>query len=282
MQHLTPDVSSPRAPAPRLSPEQLKRCRQLLETEQVDQIAYEFGFSDEQQCLAALGNAVGLDVVDLSKVEPDAVALTDFPVRLIHRHNVFPIRRSGGMLTLAVGNPFDVQAVDAVSAATGDTVTPVLASINEVSKLIKSQLGVGAQTIEGLIAQSDEDEVQLLDEISFDGSDAAEAAQQASVVRLVNDILTEAVNARASDIHMESQASGMKIRYRVDGILQTQPVPPELDRFQAAIVSRLKIMSKMNIAEKRVPQDGRIKLIVSGREIDIRVSVIPMLPAKAW
>ena len=136
---------------------------------------------------------------------------------------------------------------------------------------------MGAQTIEGLIAQSDEDEVQLLDEISFDGSDAAEAAQQASVVRLVNDILTEAVNARASDIHMESQASGMKIRYRVDGILQTQPVPPELDRFQAAIVSRLKIMSKMNIAEKRVPQDGRIKLIVSGREVDIRVSVIPML-----
>jgi general secretion pathway protein E/type IV pilus assembly protein PilB len=277
MQHLTPDVSSPRAPSPRLSPEQLKRCRQLLETEQVDQIAYEFGFSDEQQCLAALGNAVGLDIVDLSKVEPDAAALTGFPVRLIHRHNVFPIGRSGGMLTLAVGNPFDVQAVDAVSAATGETVTPVLASITEVTKLIKSQLGVGAQTIEGLIAQSDEDEVQLLDEISFDGSDAAEAAQQASVVRLVNDILTEAVNARASDIHMESQASGMKIRYRVDGILQTQPVPPELDRFQAAIVSRLKIMSKMNIAEKRVPQDGRIKLIVSGREVDIRVSVIPML-----
>ena len=123
MQHLTPDVSSPRAPSPRLSPEQLKRCRQLLETEQVDQIAYEFGFSDEQQCLAALGNAVGLDIVDLSKVEPDAAALTGFPVRLIHRHNVFPIGRSGGMLTLAVGNPFDVQAVDAVSAATGETVT---------------------------------------------------------------------------------------------------------------------------------------------------------------
>ena len=113
--------------------------------------------------------------------------------------------------------------------------------------------------------------------MNFDGSEAAEAAQQASVVRLVNDILTEAVNARASDIHMEAQADGIKIRYRVDGILQTQAVPAELNRFQAAIISRLKIMSKMNIAEKRVPQDGRIKLIVSGREVDIRVSVIPML-----
>ena len=102
-------------------------------------------------------------------------------------------------------------------------------------------------------------------------------AQQASVVRLVNDILTEAVNVRASDIHMEAQASGMKIRYRIDGVLQNQPVPPELNRFQAAILSRLKIMARLNIAEKRVPQDGRIKLRVSGREIDIRVSIIPML-----
>ncbi len=106
---------------------------------------------------------------------------------------------------------------------------------------------------------------------------AAEAAQQASVVRLVNEILAEAIEARASDIHMESQSDGIKIRYRIDGVLQTQPTPPQINRFQAAIISRLKIMSRLNIAEKRVPQDGRIKLKVSGREVDIRVSVIPML-----
>ena len=88
-------------------------------------------------------------------------------------------------------------------------------------------------------------------------------AQQASVVHLVNEILCEAVDARASDIHIESQATGVKIRYRIDGVLQTQPMPPEINRFQAAIISRLKIMSKMNIAEKRIPQDGRIKLKVS-------------------
>ena len=102
-------------------------------------------------------------------------------------------------------------------------------------------------------------------------------AQQASVVHLVNEILCEAVEARASDIHLESQAAGVKIRYRIDGVLQTQPMPPEINRFQAAIISRLKIMAKMNIAEKRIPQDGRIKLKVSRREVDIRVSVIPML-----
>lgn len=279
MQQATPQMGSRRALVRDLTREELQRCRQLLESAgTLDQFVYEADFKTEHECLIALGRSLGLSVLDLSAVEPDADCLTGFPARLIHRHSVFPVDRIGGMLRLAVGNPFDTQAVDAVSAATDETVVPVLASATEISALVKRHLGVGAQTVEGLIASAtDEDEVQVLDELTFDGSEASEMAQQASVVRLVNDILTEAVHARASDIHMESQADGMKIRYRVDGILQTQPVPPELNRFQAAIVSRLKIMAKMNIAEKRVPQDGRIKLMVSGREIDIRVSVIPML-----
>ena len=93
----------------------------------------------------------------------------------------------------------------------------------------------------------------------------------------MNEILLEAIESRASDVHIESQAAGIKIRYRIDGMLQPQPVPPEINRFQAAIISRLKIMARLNIAEKRLPQDGRIKLRMAGREIDVRVSVIPML-----
>jgi general secretion pathway protein E/type IV pilus assembly protein PilB len=102
-------------------------------------------------------------------------------------------------------------------------------------------------------------------------------AQEASVVRLVNEILLEAIELRASDVHIETQEHGLVIRYRIDGMLQPQPVPAEIRRFQAAIISRLKIMSRLNIAEKRLPQDGRIKLKVKGREIDVRVSVIPMI-----
>ena len=102
-------------------------------------------------------------------------------------------------------------------------------------------------------------------------------AQEASVVRLVNDILTEAVESGTSDIHIEAQESGMKVRYRIDGVLQTQPMPPEINRFQSAIVSRLKIMARLNIAEKRIPQDGRIKLRVADRAVDLRLSIIPML-----
>jgi len=102
-------------------------------------------------------------------------------------------------------------------------------------------------------------------------------AQEASVVRLVNEILLEAIESRASDVHVEPRESGLSVRYRIDGILHAQPVPPEISRFQAAILSRLKIMARLNIAEKRMPQDGRIKLRVSGREVDVRVSVIPMI-----
>src|SRR5207248_7455301 len=121
------------------------------------------------------------------------------------------------------------------------------------------------------------DGVELLEELEADDSELAKMAQEASVVKLVNEILIEASNERASDIHIEPEEDGLRIRYRVDGLLQTQTLPPEISRFQAAIISRIKIMSRLNIAEKRLPQDGRIKMRVQSREIDVRVSIIPML-----
>ena len=173
----------------------------------------------------------------------------------------------------------DLYALDEASAATGLAVVPLVAEKNEIAKLVKKHLGVGSETVEGLMAsKSDEDaEIELLEKIEADGSELGEQAQEASVVRLVNELLVEAIDTRASDVHIESQASGIVIRYRIDGILHTQAIPPEINRFQAAIISRLKIMAHLNIAEKRLPQDGRIKLRVHGREIDIRLSVIPMI-----
>lgn len=143
---------------------------------------------------------------------------------------------------------------------------------------MRTHLGVGSETVEGLLAQREEEEqIELLGEIDTDDAEISAEAQEASVVQLVNEILIEAIDARASDVHIESQPSGIKIRYRIDGMLHQQPTPAEINRFHAAIVSRLKIMARLNIAEKRLPQDGRIKLKVHGREVDVRVSVIPML-----
>jgi len=261
-----------------LDERQLRRVREALSGGgRLDQVAGELGYASEEDALAAVGKALGFELVELAQTQVDLNLLKQFPVKLIHQHQIFPLRRDDDGLVVATCDPFDLHALDTVSAATGLSVTPLLAPAAELAKLIKTHLGVGAETVDGLLAQREEDGVEVLEELDFDRSEASEMAQEASVVRLVNEILSEAVEARASDIHIEAQAAGMKVRYRIDGVLQLQPMPPEINRFQAAIISRLKIMARLNIAEKRVPQDGRIKLKVSGREIDIRLSIIPML-----
>src|SRR3954447_11809172 len=240
--------------------------------------AIQLGFVSEEAALRAVGEEVGIDFIDLAETEVDLSLLKTFPQKLIYRQSLFPIRKEFGQLVVATSNPFDLYPLDEVSAATGLPVMPVLAARSEIAKLIKKHLGVGSETVEGLMAAAEEDDgVELLSDIETDGSELSEQAQEASVVRLVNEILMEAIELRTSDVHIESQNSGIAIRYRIDGGLHTQPVPPEMNRVESAIMSRLKIMSRLNIAEKRLPQDGRMKLKIQGREIDVRVSVIPMI-----
>ncbi len=261
-----------------LSEQQLERTRSAqTEGTRLDQVAVQLGFVSEEKVLKALGKEMGIEYIDLAEANIDLSLLAEFPQKLIHRHLLFPIERKNGSLVVATSDPFDLYPLDELSAATGVSVIPVLAGRTEIAKRIKAHLGVGSETVEGLIALQDDQGVELLEEIETDGSELSEQAQEASVVRLVNEILLEAIESRASDVHIEVQPSGLKIRYRIDGMLHSQPVPPEISRFQAAIISRLKIMSRLNIAEKRLPQDGRIKLKVTGREVDVRVSVIPML-----
>lgn len=239
----------------------------------------EWDLESPQHLLAIGARSMGLECLETDDVQVCSQALEGFPIKLIHRHEVFPLERGEGWIKLAISNPFDFSAVDTVASSMELEVHPVVAPTEIVQRLVKRYLGVGAETIDGLIAMQrlQSGELEMLDELDAESLEGAEEAQQASVVRLVNEILLEAIEARASDIHIEAQEGGLKLRYRVDGVLQKQPTPAEMNQFCAAIVSRLKIMARMNIAEKRVPQDGRIKLRLSGREIDIRVSVIPML-----
>jgi general secretion pathway protein E len=260
-----------------LTSQQLSQLRQdRPEATRLDVAAVDSGLVSEEAALRALGDEVGIPFVDLEQQTIDFSLLRGFPLKLIHRHALFPIQRQNGTLTVATSDPFDLYPLDELSATTGLTIEPVLAQREQIARQIKAHLGVGSETIDDLLALQEEEDIQLLDEIDVDG-ELSEEAQEASVVRLVNEILLEAIELRASDVHIESQAAGLKIRYRIDGMLHAQPVPPEISRFQAAMISRLKIMARLNIAEKRLPQDGRIKLRVSGREIDVRVSVIPML-----
>ena len=266
------------------------RDRGLLNDTQVDTIvqtgvkgneqiasAISLGFVEEREALQAVAEAVGVDFVDLRETEVDLGLLDEFPTRLIYRESLFPVAAQNGHITVATSDPFNLYPLDEASAATGKAILPVVATQRDIDTLIKNHLGVGSETIDSLVAARQTDEVELLEELEIDGSELSEMAQEASVIRLVNEILLEAIESRTSDVHIESQASGISIRYRIDGMLHPQPVPPEINQFQAAIISRLKIMARLNIAEKRLPQDGRIKLKVRGREVDIRVSVIPMI-----
>jgi len=238
------------------------------------EVLIENGFAKEQHVLAALAEEFGMDLVDLANVTVEPETLKAMPLRLVHRRSLMPLSRENGTLVVAVGNPFDVYALDELQTLTGLHVRAVLASPREINRLIKTHFGVGGETVTAMVQERGD--VELLEEIEADDSELAKMAQEASVVKLVNEILMEAVNERASDIHIEPEEKSLRIRYRIDGLLQTQRLPPEINRFQAAMISRLKIMSRLNIAEKRLPQDGRIKMRVQGHEIDVRVSIIPM------
>jgi type II secretion system protein E len=237
----------------------------------------EQAFAKEEDVLPVLAEQFGMELVDLASATVDPETLKVMPSKLVHRRNLMPLSRSNGSLIVATGDPFDIYAIDELQTLTGLHVHPVLASPREITRLIKIHFGVGGETVNAMVADRHKDDVELLEELEADDSEIAKQAQEASVVRLVNEILLEAANEHASDIHIEPEETSLRIRYRIDGLLQTQNLPPEINQFQAAIISRLKIMARLNIAEKRLPQDGRIKMRVNNREIDVRVSIIPMI-----
>ncbi|HMF16455.1 MAG TPA: ATPase, T2SS/T4P/T4SS family, partial [Gemmataceae bacterium] len=239
-------------------------------------VLLEKGFMREEDLLPALADQFGMDLVDLTKVTITPEMLKAIPIKLVHRRSLVPLSRNNGTLVVATGDPFDFYALDELQATTGLDVQTVLASPREIGRLIKQHFGVGGETVTAMVEERGED-VELLEGIEADDSEVAKMAQEASVVKLVNEILVEAANERASDIHVEPEEAGLRIRYRIDGLLQTQTLPEAINRFQAAIISRIKIMARLNIAEKRLPQDGRIKMRVQGREVDVRVSIIPMI-----
>jgi general secretion pathway protein E/type IV pilus assembly protein PilB len=260
-----------------ISQTQADRARRHAPGKRIDHTITELGLATEESMLAALGREIGMDFVDIKNTPVDPEVLNKFPSREIFRHSLLPFRQENGCVYVATADPFDLEALDELGTATGQRLEPVLARREDIITVIKERLGVSGDTVGALVAQRAEEDIEYLEELDADDSDLAEQAQQASVIKLVNDLLTEAVEQRASDVHLEPHETGLSIRFRIDGVMRVQPMAAEIGQFQAAIISRLKIMSRLNIAEKRLPQDGRIKLKVNRREVDVRVSIIPML-----
>ncbi len=265
----------------KIKPDQLQAAMASRKNphDRIDRILVQMGFVKEDDILSVLSEQLAIPVVDLQETPIDVKLLKEMPSRLVHRRKLVPIAKINGMLKVATCDPFDLYAFEELRMMTGLQVETVLASEADINRVIKKHLGVGGGTIEELI---EDDDVQLLSEVNPENSDLVEAeAQEASVIKLVNEILVEALNQRASDVHIEPFESDLLIRYRIDGVLHNTPTRPEIRRFQAAIISRVKILSNLNIAEKRLPQDGGFKIRTHGRETDIRVSIIPTIWGEA-
>jgi len=232
----------------------------------------------EEDVLRWLAKEYGLPFTTLEDIEPDKEVISLFPARILLREGLLPLRRVNGVVEVATSRLFATQGFDTLKAISGLRLRPVLAPTEAIQREMKKRLGVGADTIDTL---KEEAPFQVVDEGAEEETDLDVAAEDASIIRFVNQVLRDAIELRSSDIHIEPFEDELRIRYRIDGVLQEVPVPPEIKRFQPAIVSRVKILSHLNIAEKRLPQDGRIKIKVDQDEVDIRVSVIPMIHGEA-
>src|SRR5689334_2659231 len=232
----------------------------------------------EDDVLKWLAGEYELPFAPLDSVEPDRQLLSLFPARVLLKEQLLPLRRINGSIEIATSRLFATQGLDSLKTMTGLRLKPVLSPTEAIQREIKKHLGVGADTIDTL---DEETPFQVVDDNAREDTDLDSAAEDASIIRFVNQVLKDAIELRASDIHLEPFEDELRIRYRIDGVLQEVPVPAQVKRFQPAIVSRVKILSHLNIAEKRLPQDGRIKIRIEESEVDIRVSVIPMLHGEA-
>jgi type II secretion system protein E len=260
-----------------ITPEQLAEvtAAQKGSSERIDQALIRSGLVSERDMLAVYSEQFAIPVVELSEKDIDPELLKLVPSRLVHKYALMPICRNGKGIRVATSDPFNMYALDELRTCINMPIEPVLSTRAEIHKLIKSFYGVGGEVLTDLLGEAAE--LEVIDEQKIESTDLdVQMAQEASVVKLVNEILMEAIDQRSSDIHFEPYERDFCVRYRVDGVLHHANVPPEIRRFQNAVVSRIKILSGMNIAEKRLPQDGGFKIKVHGREVDLRVSVIPM------
>jgi type II secretion system protein E len=232
----------------------------------------------EREVLEWLAGEYGVGFLPLESVEADREVLALFPARILLKEELLPLRRDQGSVEIATCRLFSNRGIDTLRASTGLRLKRVLCPREALLREMKKNLGVGADTIGAL---DEEKSVQVVEEGRDESNLDAGAEDEASIIRFVNQVLKDAIELRASDIHLEPFEHEFRIRYRIDGELQEIPLPAQLKQFQPAIVSRVKILSHLNIAEKRLPQDGRIKVRIEDTEVDIRVSVIPMLHGEA-
>jgi len=256
------------------SPEQVETllARYQEDDKPIADLVIDLGYARDDVFLGALSKVMRIPYVRLNGMAIEKVALERLPTKAVFQYNVIPTAVEDGVLRVATHDPFLPGLMDALRLASGMRIRLALSPAGDIAKAAKQFYGIGADTFDRMMQDS---RIEVTAEDDITKQDLSDLDQEASVVKFVNQIIWEAHKDRATDIHLEPQEMDLRIRYRVDGVLHPIPVPPQLKRFQSAIISRIKVMANMDIAEKRLPQDGRISLRVQGDEIDVRVSTMP-------
>jgi type II secretory ATPase GspE/PulE/Tfp pilus assembly ATPase PilB-like protein len=226
----------------------------------------------EEVFLEKLAQAMNLPFQRLKDVEIAAETLEKLPTKAIFQYNVIPLSAEKNSLLVATSDPFIPGLADALRLAADCRIRLVLSPDDDISTTAKKFYGVGAETLDRMMQDN---RIDLEDEESLLNQDLSDLDQEASVVKFVNQIIGEAFKDRSTYIHIEPMEMDLRISYREDGELHETPMPPQLKRFQSSVISRIKVMANMDIAEKRLPQDGRISVRIRGEAIDVRVSTMP-------
>jgi len=234
------------------------------------EILVKFGYVTEKDVLACLGQQFSVPVVDLKEVRPAVEAVDAVPRSTAKMHSILPLKKEGNSLTIAISD-LDLYAMDNLRFVLNMDVKPVLAPEEDIADAIERYYGGEESTVDNMLREFTEG-AMIAEELAEDKS-ADEEDENAPMIRLVSLIVNDAVQARASDIHVEPMTNRLRIRYRIDGVCQEVESPPK--RLQNSILARLKLMAGMDLAEKRRPQDGRIPIKIQGRDLDLRVSDIP-------
>lgn len=231
------------------------------------------GFASEEKVFGVLARHLNIPYVKLKDRAIEPLVIEKVPAKFSSHYRIIPLEFKDNILIIAMADPLDIRTLDDIRLLLGLEVKAVLASEQEIMEAIRKYYGVGADTIEKMI--SEEPAMQDLKMEAEKIEDLEVLAEDASIVRFVNQILSEAIKDRATDVHLEPFQDELRARFRIDGLLYNINTPETIKYFHPAIVSRVKIMAGLNIAERRLPQDGRIKIKINGDELDLRVSVLP-------
>jgi len=259
-----------------VTPEQLEICIEEKNRtgELLGKVLIRKGFLKEEDLMKVLSEQLKIPYVELKNISIDLSAVKKIPAKFALHYKIMPIRFEDNKLVVASSDPLN--SLSDLRLFLGYDLSPVISTEAGIIRAIKEYYGVGAETVEGIIANTPKDSGRIdISQQSEDIEDIQKLAEDSSVIKLVNQIILEAHQRRATDIHMEPFHKKLDIRYRVDGILYDVNVPSEIQQFFPAIVSRLKIMSQLNIVERRLPQDGRAAVKVGNESLDLRISIIP-------